>query len=276
MATPIWFAQLLKVFFPYRKKLARLTHLPVFSSLADWMFFKDDMIVYLPKDHIVVREAIDLSGGMPLPSTLVDHFIKEASYHWLMNACICREGDDCQHYPHDLGCLFLGEAVMKINPKLGRLVSKEEALAHVHRARELGLVQMIGRDRIDSVWLGARPSAKLMTICNCCSCCCLFRILPDLKPALSQRITRLPGVEVWVDPESCVGCGKCSRESCFVEAISLVHGKAQISADCRGCGRCVEICPQRAIHLRIEDEGYITHAIQRISSLVDVNGRTGH
>ncbi len=276
MPTPVWFTKLLKFFFPYRKAIARLSHIPGIDLLTDLMFFRGDEIVYLPKDRVVVREAIEQPSSIVLPSTLVDHFIEKASYHWVMNFCICREGDHCEDYPHDLGCIFLGEAVMKINPKVGRLVTKEEALAHARRARELGLVQLIGRDRIDTVWLGAKPFGKLMTICNCCPCCCLFRILPDLHPSISQRINRLPGVKVWVDREACTGCGKCVRSECFVEALSLVDGKAVISDACRGCGRCVEVCPNDAIHLTIEDRGYVENAIRRISSLVDVNGHPPH
>ena len=276
MPTPVWITKLLKFFFPYRKAIARLSHIPGIDLLTDMMLFRGDEVVYLPKDRVVVRETIEQPGSMVLPSTLVDHFIEKASYHWVMNFCICREGDHCEDYPHDLGCIFLGEAVLKINPKVGRLVTKEEALAHARRARELGLVQLIGRDRIDTVWLGAKPFGKLMTICNCCPCCCLFRILPDLHPSISQRISRLPGVRVWIDREACTGCGKCVRSECFVEALSLVDGKAVISDECRGCGRCVEVCPNNAIHLTIEDRGYVDNAIRRISSLVDVNGRPPH
>ncbi|HZW03956.1 MAG TPA: 4Fe-4S binding protein, partial [Anaerolineaceae bacterium] len=203
---------------------------------------------------------------------VVDHFIEQASYHWIMDRCICRESDDCQTYPHDLGCIFLGEAVQHISPHLGRRVTKAEALAHARRCREAGLVQLIGRDRLDSIWLGARPFGKLMTICHCCPCCCLFRILPDLRPGIGAGIQRMPGVRVWVGAE-CAGCGRCTEAVCFVDAIRLVDGQAHISDECRGCGRCVETCPQDAIHLTIEDQGYIQAAIAGIAARVDVDGR---
>ncbi len=272
MPTPAWFVSLLKTLFPYRKRFARLSRLPLVGPVMDHVIFRNDEMVYLPKDRVVVHEAVAQPGSTVLPSAIVEHFIEKADYRWVMDKCICREGDDCQDYPHDIGCIFLGETATKIDPRLGRLVSKEEALAHARRAREAGLVHLIGRDRLDTLWMGVGPSEKLMTICNCCSCCCLFRILPDLKPNISERIKRLPGVEVWVG-EECSGCGKCARAGCFVDAIRMVDGKAQISDACRGCGRCVEICPSEAIHLRITDEGYLQNAIRRISSVVDVNGR---
>lgn len=269
MAAPLWLPEILKFFFPYRRHLARLSRLPIIAWMMDKTIFNGDDIIYLPKDRVVIQETIEQPGSIALPSTVVDHFIEKASHRWIMNACICREGDDCQDYPKDLGCVFLGEAVLSINPKLGRLVSKEEALAHVHRARELGMVQLIGRDRLDSYWMGAHPFGKLMTICNCCPCCCLFRVLPDLDEQNAQKIHRMAGVTVSVS-EACIGCGKCTRGVCFVEAIHLSDGKAEIGSRCVACGRCVEACPQHVIHLSIEDTSYVQQAVAKISDLVDV------
>ncbi|MHA2023186.1 MAG: DUF362 domain-containing protein, partial [Candidatus Thorarchaeota archaeon] len=79
-----------------------------------------------------------------------------------------------------------------------------------------------------------------------------------------------PGVNVKVT-DACVGCGTCIDEDiCFVEAISMVDGMAVISAECRGCGRCVEVCPHDAIELTIDNMEFIENSIDRVSSLVDV------
>jgi hypothetical protein len=56
-----------------------------------------------------------------------------------------------------LGCLFMGKAVLGINPALGRLVSKEEAHEHIRRCNEKGLFHLIGRNKLDTVWLGIGP-----------------------------------------------------------------------------------------------------------------------
>jgi hypothetical protein len=90
-----------------------------------------------------------------------------------MNTCLCRDAKQCKDYPIDLGCLFLGEAALGINPRLGRGVTKREALEHIRRCREAGLVHLIGRNKLDTVWLGVGPGDKLLTICHCCPCCCL-------------------------------------------------------------------------------------------------------
>ena len=188
-----------------------------------------------------------------------------------MDNCLCRQGDDCQDYPVDLGCLFMGEAVYGINPKLGKVVSKEEAHAHIQRAQDEGLVHLIGRNKLDTVWMGVGPGTQLLTVCNCCPCCCLYKILPDLHPEISDSVRRMPGVEVTVDLEKCIGCGLCAKEEvCFVEAITMENGHAVISDGCRGCGRCVEVCKQGAIELSLTEADYIEKSIEKINSKVDV------
>jgi Pyruvate/2-oxoacid:ferredoxin oxidoreductase delta subunit len=262
--------RLLKLIFPYRYHLAHLTRLPLLGQVAYHIFFDHDHMVYLPKDRVIINQAIEKPGSFALPSQVVDHFIDQAKYHWIMNRCLCRDGDHCQNYPIDLGCLFLGQSVLKISPQLGRLVSPEEAHAHTRRARELGLVHLIGNDRIDSMWLGTRPSHKLLTICNCCPCCCAFRMIPQLSASISDRIQRMPGVSVYVD-ENCNGCGLCTRDVCFVNAIQKLNGKASVGEACRGCGRCVEICPRHAIHLEINDSSFLENTIQGIADHVDLS-----
>jgi ferredoxin len=130
-------------------------------------------------------------------------------------------------------------------------------------------VHLIGRNKLDTVWLGIGPSDRLMTICNCCPCCCLWRMLPQIDPAIGSKVSRLPGVSVTVT-DRCAGCGTCAGGICFVDAIRLQEGRAMISDACRGCGRCVEVCPTGAIELTVEDLGFVDAAIARLTPLVDV------
>jgi ferredoxin len=44
-----------------------------------------------------------------------------------------------------------------------------------------------------------------------------------------------------------------------------------ISEACRGCGRCVSVCPQEAIEISIEYGHFVAEAIARVSPLVDVS-----
>jgi len=274
VSRPLWLVYLIKKSFPSRFLAARATRLPVIGGILDrWLFAGDDLF-YVPPDRLTRRiqigQPVEDPGSLVLPSQVVEHFVQQAGYCWIMNTCICREASHCPDYPLDLGCLFLGEAVLGINPQLGRLVTKDEALAHVQRCREAGLVHLIGRNRLDTVWLGVGPGDKLLTICNCCPCCCLWRVLPHIAAPIGDKVTKMDGVSVTVS-DRCIGCGTCTHGICFVNAIHLVDGHSVISADCRGCGRCVDICPQEAIEIAITHDEFVTRAIARIAPLVDVS-----
>lgn len=273
MSQPLWFVEFLKKVYPSRFLLAKATKLPLVGELVDWIFFEGDSLLFLPQEHVarkvLIEEEIAPSAEIVLPSQMVEHFIEEAQYHWIMDFCICRDAEGCQAFPSELGCLFLGEATLGINPKLGRRVSKQEALEHAQRCREAGLAHFVGRNRLDTLWLGVGPGEKLFTICNCCPCCCLWGILPDLDPHIGKKIERLPGLTVTVNGQ-CTGCGLCAEEVCFVQAITLENGRAVISDTCRGCGRCVDICPLEAIEISIAWERG-GEAVADLSALVDVS-----
>ena len=271
MSRPLWFVNLIKRFFPGRFLLAKLTRVPILGAILEYLMFEGDNIIYLPKDNVIrLNRSLDAPDNMVLPTQVVEHFIRQARYHWIMNVCICRDAMQCKDYPIDLGCLFLGEAVLNINPELGRRVTKDEALEHIRRCREAGLVHLIGRNKLDTLWLGVGPGNKLLTICHCCPCCCLWRMLPHLNCSINRNVTSMPGVTVTVN-ERCTGCGICAENGCFLDAIHIENGRAVKSDACRGCGRCVEICPNQAIDLVIDPEVAIEKSIRRISLLVDVS-----
>ncbi|MFW9781057.1 MAG: DUF362 domain-containing protein [Candidatus Heimdallarchaeota archaeon] len=271
MARPLWFVQLLKKAIPNVKFIAKLTRVPILGKIFDFLLFKGDKIIYLPLDKIIeINEEIEKQPDIVLPSKVLEHFINKSKYHWIMNFCICRESMQCNDYPRSLGCLFLGKAVLGINPQLGRRVSKEEALRHIRKCKEAGLVHMIGRNLLDKHWLGVKPGHKLLSICNCDPCCCLWRVSPVLAPKIGSKVQKMPGIIVQVT-EACIGCGTCLGNVCFVDAIYLDNnGHAKISEECRGCGRCVEICPQKAIKLTITNKNFVSKSIKKIEKVIDV------
>ncbi|MFX0042240.1 MAG: DUF362 domain-containing protein [Candidatus Hodarchaeota archaeon] len=270
MARPLWFVALIKKTFPNVKLIAKMTKIPIIGRLFDKLLFEGDDIIYLTQDKLIpINQSIERQDDLVLPSQVLEYFINKANYHFIMNTCICRESMDCQDYPKDLGCLFMGEGTLDINPQLGRKVSKEEALEHSKKCREAGLVHLIGRNKLDQQWLGVGDGKKLLTVCNCDPCCCLWRITPVLTPRISSKVTKLAGVKVKVT-EKCIGCGTCTKNICFVDAIHLVENRASINENCKGCGRCVSDCPQNAIELTFEDEEYVKKAIKRIDKLVDI------
>jgi len=260
------FTRLLEKFFPYRFSFAKLTHVPVVRWIIKKMVFDKNNLTYLTKDSVVevqLNKEIDSVENIAVPSKVVEHFIEESSYRFIMDFCICRESMNCDHYPIELGCLFMGEAARRIPSELGRSVSKKEALAHVKRCRKAGLVHLIGRDKLDETWLGVGSTIPLVTVCNCCECCCLWRMRPYLNNELSSTIQRMPGVNIQIN-DNCSGCGICTEGICFIDGISIKDGKAVIKDDCVVCGRCAEICPNDAIDISIKDNEFINKTIDRV------------
>ena len=259
---------LIKRAFSQRYFFARLTRIPVLGVLGEHIFFEHDRMVCVPMDTVVeVNVKLERPGQSFLPSAMVEHFINSAGRHWIMDECICRSADHCKDYPIGLGCLHLGEATGNIDPRLGRAVTKQEALDHLRRCREAGLVHMVGRNKLDTIWMDVKPGHRLMTICNCCPCCCLWKMLPSLSADIGAKITKMPGVSVTVT-DKCVGCGTCMR-SCFLGAIRLLEGHAVIGDECRGCGRCAAVCPKKAIEVSMDSP--LAESIELISASVDVS-----
>lgn len=271
MASPYWLKFLINKTFSQRFFYSKLTHNPVIGKLVDYLLFDGDDILILPNDKVIpINYEIDQPESLMAPSQVVEHFIRQAKTRWIMDFCICRDSTHCKDYPVELGCLFLGEAANDINPKFGRPATVEEALEHARKCREAGLVHLIGRNKLDMVWLNVRPGDRLLTICNCCPCCCLWKVLTDISPQIGDKVSRMPGITVRVTGK-CIGCGTCTKDVCFVNAIKLEDKQAVINeATCRGCGRCVAVCPNEAIEIIIDNENFVSESIERLEKVVDV------
>jgi ferredoxin len=272
-------SKIIKAGFNQRFFMARMTRLPVLGHAVEFAFFEKDEMIYLPKDKVVASPGMKTIAigkevspqNIVLPSQIIEHFLRRSRYVFIMNSCMCRDSNHCSHYPHELGCIFLGSGVPKIPAKMGRMASADEAIDHMRKAREKGLVHLIGRNKIDNVWLNTGPKEDLLSICNCCECCCLWKMMPQLSDSISNGVMRMAGVTVSVT-DACTGCGKCVKDHiCFVSALSMKDHKAMIDqTKCKGCGRCVEHCPSKAIVLELNDPQYFEKSIQTIEPLVDV------
>ncbi|MEM2958561.1 MAG: tRNA-dihydrouridine synthase [Candidatus Jordarchaeaceae archaeon] len=68
------------------------------------------------------------------------------------------------------------------------------------------------------------------------------------KKSLSyEAMGKLRKERAVVDEDKCIQCGKCA-ETCFYNAINQRDGKIVIE-NCRGCGICMCVCPEKAINL---------------------------
>jgi len=257
--------ELIMHLWPLGKVVNRLGNQPVLRSvLRPYFSAKDNEAIILP-----VNEAVRGTESAVLPFALLAPLIERASARAVLNECPCRRGEDCQAYPHEPGCLFLGEGARAIDPDRGRPVGVEEALAHARQAMTLGLVPLIVHAAFDA-WLLDIPYRRMLAICFCCDCCCTVRHGLRLgPPAFWDTVVRLPGLNVSVS-SACTGCGLC-LEVCYVRALSLENGRARVGEACKGCGRCTRRCPEGAITFGLDEhEEVLAGLLERIEARTNI------
>ena len=261
---------ILKYIFNWRFWIAEITKKStIYKKIIDNLLFKDDEIVVIP-NTININQKIESEGSEFLPTDIIKEVIKRSSEIVIMNTCLCRSSNNCQDYPQDIGCIFLGPTAAKIPKHVGKKATVDEALAHVDRADAAGLSHIIGRNKIDTVWMNIHPGKGLLTICHCCPCCCLWKVYPNLDSDISDKLEKLEGVNVELHDEKCKKCKKCLDEVCMFNAISFENDKINIDNDiCRGCGLCVNACKFDAITIKYSDET-IDNIVNRMEDLIEI------
>lgn len=254
--------------FNWRFRIAGLTKKSTIAKkVIDKMFFEKDEIVVIP-NTINVNKKIEAEKSEFLPTDVIKDVIRRCDDIVIMNSCLCRTSTDCKDYPQDIGCIFLGPTSRKIPRKICHEATVEEALAQVDRADAAGLSHIIGRNKIDTVWMNVRPGEGLLTICHCCPCCCLWKVYSHLHNDISDKLERLDGVKVKFDIDKCKNCKKCLN-ACMFEIIEEKDGKITLDSDkCKGCGLCVNSCKFGAITIDYTDET-IDNVVNRIENLIE-------
>lgn len=250
--------------YKHRRLAFKATHWPIIGTIGKKIIDNENLtLTYIP-----INSEINLPQGSPVPTQIIEHFINEAGHHLILSRCPCRSENKCEHYPHDFACTFLGKAVLDVDPQVGRLVSREEALEHLHKSNEMGLVSAVGAFKGDAIMLGVKDHHHLMTICHCCPCCCISNCMPIAAKEARDKLIRLEGLRVIINDE-CNGCGLCEKE-CIFDAISIVNKKAVVSEECKGCGRCASVCKKNAIEIIVDNPDFFDLCIKRINEKVDV------
>lgn len=198
----------------------------------------------------------DLAQGVVLPIDMMKKAVRQSEYRAIVNECLCRTSYDCKHFPHDHGCLFIGGGARAIvKQRMGREASIEEALAHIDKGAELGLIGQALWIEVERFLLGIKREkdvAHWLEMCFCCPCCCgTFK----LNRATSQQDIKSRfhsiGWKATVDDSSCVQCGACIK-LCPIKVIGLNDGRLAIDQQaCLGCGLCAKACPKEAITLQL-------------------------
>ena len=213
-------------------------------------------------DHtggVLLNLNVDLSDkaeSIVVPYDLVKHALEKADYIGAAHKCLCRTAHKCQHYPSDLACLFLGKSGRSaVAHGIADEVSKEEAIARLDRAAELGLACMSIWVEIEQLVWGLRNDemCDMVEICFCCPCCCMvMNLCKSTTRDIRDRFTPA-GFTATIDHEACVGCYKCMATTCPQDALQVraSDGKVVVNQEtCFGCGYCKQACPTGAIKVR--------------------------
>ena len=151
---------------------------------------------------------------------------------------------DCRH-PTEV-CLHFDELGRYIVENgLGREITLEETRKILLESADSGLVHGISNSK-----------KGVDTICNCCSCCCIF--LEAYHKLGHSRGLDPSNYKVTINPETCKACSLCVKR-CPMDALQLrfspkagnKYGKAPVvdPDKCIGCGVCAHKCPTDSMKL---------------------------
>lgn len=223
--------------------------------------------------RIPINESLGTYENQLIPLAVLEYFVNKASHVYIFSQCPCRVLANCKNYDQSLGCMALGNGVLRMQT-FGRIGTKEEALERSRLAVAAGLLPSMGRVKSDTIIYRALPEqGDLMHICFCCPCCCVEAGSKDSPMYLKGLHQKMEGVSVTVDENLCNGCEQC-LEVCIYGGMEVIDNIAVIDREdkdrCKGCGRCERVCPTGAITITIEDDG-VDRMIARIESSVDVS-----
>ena len=155
--------------------------------------------------------------------------------------CICRQGRELTGQPcrvsHEArNCLVFGIAATFTTQRgIARAVTKEEMLALLDQADQLGLV------------LEPQNTQNPLFVCCCCGCCC--GVLTTAKKLPHPAEFFQTDFVAQVDPDKCDRCGTCATR-CQMDAVTTDDKPTTVAEDhCIGCGLCVTTCPGNALRL---------------------------
>jgi len=263
------------------KRALRLAKFPLIKYFYKKVAYPDGLETQTAT-AIPINESLGTYENKLLPFIVTEYFINKAGTI-LMLDCPCRTKNECKNHDVSLGCTYLGKGAGKVDLTKwpgnlnGRIATKEEALERERLAYKNGLIPSLGKLRGDAKIFGVVDyEHEFMSICHCCSCCCVASIMKYGPSDYKKVLKRIEGVNVKIDPDKCVGCGKCFKV-CIFNGLKMVDDKTTIiEENCLGCGRCATECPKEAITVSIDDykevDELIANLIERYESRVDIEG----
>lgn len=196
------------------------------------------------------------SEETPLPIVVVEELIRRSPHRIISKTCTCRDAHNCKNHSKEIGCIHIGAATFEESDELCYHATVEEAIAHLHKAVDDGLMPFIGHVFWDHVFWDVNAESPFLTVCFCCECCCTcfnaYRT-KTIRGDVVNRFKKLDGLQVKIDPNKCVGCGTCA-DKCMNYAIKVENGIAVWNEEsCNGCNSCAIHCPQKAVSIEVPD-----------------------
>ena len=197
-----------------------------------------------PALHRVLPSRGALKSEWILPYDDVAALLGEAR-SFVLGDCVCRKQQDLVGTRK---CSFPRRACLSFSPVERPAhpdgVTREEALAFLKEAEEIGLVHTV-----------SNVAAGINYVCNCCSCCCgILRSI--LEFGLGDSVAHA-NYSCSINREICAGCGICV-DRCQVRAVTMEGSVVAVDKErCIGCGLCVTTCAAGAARLALKPAGEI-------------------
>jgi Pyruvate/2-oxoacid:ferredoxin oxidoreductase delta subunit len=176
-------------------------------------------------------------GVQILPDLDSAHKVIDMANELALVPCLCKQVI-APDEPPEWRCLGLNTAAdiyfNKERSYPSRVITKERAREITAEWRGRGAFQSVG-------WLW---DANVVWICNCDTYCASHRSTDVVWGAIPSFVA-----SSLVRPEACIGCRECADWCMRDGAITFGEdGRPVINeALCRGCGLCIEHCPQHAL-----------------------------
>lgn len=191
--------------------------------------------------YVPATQSLDPASHAVFPFEMMEELVKKVRAIALVH-CPCRVTADLigrRKCNHELEvCIKYDElAEYLIDKKIGREISRAEAIQIIRRSEEAGLVHLVDN---------AREGIK--HTCNCCGCCC-WSVGSISRRTFPRDVLMATYFIRETDEGRCSACGACV-DICPVKAVRIENDACVVETDwCIGCGVCAVPCPSQAVRL---------------------------
>lgn len=191
--------------------------------------------------YVPASVSLEPESHAVFPFEMMEELIRKVSVIALVN-CPCRAmaqliGKKRCNHPLESCIKYDDLAEYLIEKRIGKEITKGEALEVIRKSEEAGLVHLV-----DNAREGIRHT------CNCCGCCC-WSVGTIRRKRIPRDVLMATYFLRETDREKCTGCGQCV-EICPVQVVKMEGDFPVVDREwCIGCGVCAVPCPASAVRL---------------------------